>query len=393
MRILAINRFFGNDEVPTGRMLQDLSDFLLRQGHRVTVLTTRSHYRRGGNAGVPVPGITVRRLWTAGEKTRLVSWFLFWLQSCLLAPFLKWDRCIMLTDPPFLTVIPALNRLLGKTGRKIYWWTMDLYPEAPVADGLIKKDGLVDQLLKWGNDLGIRYLTGVISLGQTQRRRLSSYRHWRQEPEFSLVVPPWDYRPIPPVLLSQNRFLRDNALSGYRIALYAGNLGKAHSYDELLQAALVMAKPHPEWKFVFVARGSLRSKLERESVNLFNVIVMDYQSPDLTAALLRAATVHVITMKAGWEGIVVPSKLYGILKTAIPVLFIGPKESETAQEIRRYAVGTVLEPGVSGEEVARELVKLAPPRRERTLPVTPTDGAELIAGFITNQAKKSRRGL
>ena len=382
MKILAINRYFGNDEVPTGRMLRDLSDFLLRQGHRVSVLTTRSHYRAGGATRVIPPGITLRRIWTAGEKNRFLSWFLFWLQSCLLTPFLKWDRCIVLTDPPFLTVIPALNRLLGKTGRKVYWWTMDLYPEAPVADGLIKKGGLIHKLLRWGNDLGIRYLSGVICLGQAQRQRLSSYPHWRPDPDFSVVVPPWDYRPIPPVSLSQNRFLRDNALNGYRIVLYAGNLGKAHCYSELLQAARIMIRPYPEWKFVFVARGSLRDQLERQSTNLLNVIVLDYQPPELTAALLRAATVHVITMKRGWEGIVVPSKLYGILKTTTPVLFIGPEESDTAREIRKYKTGSVLPGGSSGEKIAHELIRLSTQQITASSTV-PSGGAKEIGEFIT----------
>ncbi len=382
MRILAINRFFGNDEVPTGRMLRDLSDCLLRQGHRVTVLSTRSHYRMGGKITDTPPGITLRRLWTAGEKNRLLSWFLFWLQAAFLTPFLRWDRCVFLTDPPFLTVIPALNRLLGKTGQKVYWWTMDLYPEAPVADGLIKKGGWLHQLLSWGNDLGIRYLSGVICLGQAQRRRLSAYRHWRREAGFSLVVPPWDYRPIPPVSPGENYFLEENALSGYKIALYAGNLGKAHFYSKLLQAARFMAGPYPDWKFVFVVRGSLRENLERESGDLLNVILMDYQAPELTADLLRAATVHVITMKPGWEGIVVPSKLYGILKTRAPVLFIGPEESDTAREIEKYQAGAVLPSGTSGERVAQELLALAA-KRVVVPSIMPPGGAKGIAEFIT----------
>jgi glycosyltransferase involved in cell wall biosynthesis len=382
MRILAINRYFGNDEVPTGRMLRDLSDFLLWQGDKITVLTTYSHYRGGEENRVTPPGITMRRLWTTGEKNRLLSWFLFWLQACFLAPFLKWDRCIILTDPPFLTIIPALNRLLGKTGRKIYWWTMDLYPEAPVADGLIKKGGLLHQFLRYCNDLGMRYLAGIICLGEAQRRRLSSYRHWRKEAGFSLVVPPWDYRPITPVPPSRNRFLEENALSGYRIVLYAGNLGKAHSYAKLLQAARAMAGTYPEWKFLFVARGSLRAKLERESADLLNVIVLDYQPPELTADLLRAAAVHVITMKPGWEGIVVPSKLYGILKTTTPVLFIGPEDSDTALEIKKYQAGAVLPSDSSVQEVVEELLHLYEKNISTPAPAG-TRGAREIGEFIT----------
>ncbi len=393
MRILAINRFFGNDEVPTGRILGNLISILCRQGHQVTVLTSQGSYSSAASHNSTISGVTVRRLWLGGRFSRPISWFLFWFQACILAPFLKWDRCILLTDPPFLPIIAALTHWWGKRKRRIYWWTMDLYPEALVASGLIKENGLPHRLLRGLNNLGMFYLDGVISLGPTQKKRLTSYRFWQKNPGFSLTVSPWDYRSITSVEPARNRFLRENDLTGCRIALYAGNLGQAHSYSELLQAARTLAQPHPEWKIVFVVRGSRCSGLARQAMNMSNVIIIEHQPEDMVNDLLWAADVHIITMKSGWEGIVIPSKLYGVLKTTAPVLFIGPLESEIAQEIKRYNIGSSLEVGSSGQDVARELIKLASPRRERILPVTPNDGAELIAGFITNQSEKSRRGL
>jgi len=69
--------------------------------------------------------------------------------------------------------------------------------------------------------------------------------------------------------------------------------------------------------------------------------------------------VHLITMSPGWEGIVVPSKLYGCIRTGRPVLFIGPENADTAREIRAHDWGMALPPGANGEEVAAAILELA----------------------------------
>ena len=44
MTFLLVNRHFGGDDVPTGRMLADLAMELKKAGHGVTVLASRSKY-------------------------------------------------------------------------------------------------------------------------------------------------------------------------------------------------------------------------------------------------------------------------------------------------------------------------------------------------------------
>ena len=63
-------------------------------------------------------------------------------------------------------------------------------------------------------------------------------------------------------------------------------------------------------------------------------------------------------MSAGWEGVVVPSKLYGCVRTGRPVLFLGPEQSDTAREIRKNGWGEVLPADAGGESVAQAIVRL-----------------------------------
>ena len=46
-----------------------------------------------------------------------------------------------------------------------------------------------------------------------------------------------------------------------------------------------------------------------------------------------------------FEGLVVPSKIYGIMAAGRPVIFIGPPDSEAAHLVRKVACGFVIVPG------------------------------------------------
>ena len=93
MRILIVNRHYGNEHVPTGRMINDLAATLHEKGHEVTVLTARSSYAVTAGAVSISTGINVCYTFTLGEKYRLVSWVLFLVQAWARIPFMQWDRC------------------------------------------------------------------------------------------------------------------------------------------------------------------------------------------------------------------------------------------------------------------------------------------------------------
>ena len=86
-------------------------------------------------------------------------------------------------------------------------------------------------------------------------------------------------------------------------------------------------------------------------------------------------------MAEGWDGVVVPSKLYGALQTDAPILLIGPERSDTAMEIRRYGRGMVLPNGCGGARVVAALDALAARPCASNAPA-PGSGAGMIADFI-----------
>lgn len=380
MRVLLINRFWGDERVPSGRMLMDVAGRLKDGGHEVVVLTSADSYVETGTRAAD-RGFEVVRV--RGFGPRLARWALFWTAACAAAPFLRWDRCLVLTDPPLMNWLAILDRLLRGGRRERFWWVLDLYPDAASACGLIGAGGVVERALRRVNDWSLRSLSGVIVLDEAQRARLQSYGNWRPDPDFSLVVPPWDHRPLTPPA-RRNRFVAGCGLEDRKIILYAGNLGRAHVFSPLLDAARAAAAREPDWTFVFVCRGHKRPELERAAAGAPNVRVLDYVPAEAAADMLFAAHVHAITLAESWTGVSVPSKLYGALQTGRPVLFLGSPLCGTAQEIVARDAGRVLPTTAAPDEVVAALRDLVARRTAGGAPST-GDGPSRIARFITRR--------
>lgn len=383
MRILIVNRHYGNEHVPTGRMMRDLTDAFLAAGHEVVVLAARSSYVDTTEAEAASGGAKVHYVPTFGEKYRVVSWALFLIQAWLRVPFMRWDRCIVLTDPPFLAAVALLLRPLGGRHSRLFWWTMDLYPEILVSSGRLKEKSGLHRFFRSVNNAIIRRMGGFVMLGDCQLERMETYPAWSKERY--VIVPPWDRRPIARVESEDNRFLEKYGLKDKKIALYAGNLGEGHTFAPLVRAAKALRDAgRDDWVLVFCIRGSKKAALETAAVNLPAILITDYQPVDWTSDLLWSAHVHLITINAASKGLVVPSKLYGVLQTDGPVLFVGPEDADTAREIRRYHAGESLEEERDGATIVAALDRLYERARAGDPDRLPPDtsGPEQIASFI-----------
>ena len=384
MRILIVNRHYGNDHVPTGRMIGDLAAALLDKGHEVAVLTARSSYAVTSGVVSASNAAKVSYALTFGEKHRLLSWVLFLIQAWVRIPFMRWDRCVLLSDPPFLAALCILLRPFPRRLSNVFWWTMDLYPEILVSSGRLKDSSPLHAIIRRLNAKIIRRVAGCILLGNCQLQRMRTYRTW--EDERCIVVPPWDRRPITKVERIDNRFLEKYGLKDKKVALYAGNLGEGHTFVPLVDAARELVKSQRnDWAIVFVVRGSKKQSLIEAAKDLSPVLILDYQPLDWTSNPLWSAHVHLITMNGQSKGLVVPSKLYGVLHTEAPVLFIGPTDADTAEEIRRYHAGETLEEPCGGAEVLATLDRLytVSVAGNAARIVSDDAGPERIAEFVT----------
>lgn len=84
--------------------------------------------------------------------------------------------------------------------------------------------------------------------------------------------------------------------------------------------------------------------------------ILHRQPLSMLATTLRAADVHLASMFERMAGLVVPSKVYGIVASERPCVFLGPQESEAARLLRENQCGVIL-PSADGEGLARLLME------------------------------------
>jgi glycosyltransferase involved in cell wall biosynthesis len=100
--------------------------------------------------------------------------------------------------------------------------------------------------------------------------------------------------------------------------------------------------------FLFVGGGKNMDRLRRcvEKRGLGHSFrFVAYQPRELLGRSLGVADVHWLSLKPELEGLIVPSKFYGIAAAGRPLIAVGARDGEIARLVRRHDCGVVIEPG------------------------------------------------
>jgi glycosyltransferase involved in cell wall biosynthesis len=128
--------------------------------------------------------------------------------------------------------------------------------------------------------------------------------------------------------------------------MYSGNIGVSHYFADILQVARRLQN-RSELLFAFVGNGRRRPEIEtfKAQHQLANIELLPFQPQNKLVQSLGAGDLHFICLRPGFTGLVVPSKIYGVLAAGRPILFQGEKEGEIARLIDEEDVGRVVTPG------------------------------------------------
>ena len=90
--------------------------------------------------------------------------------------------------------------------------------------------------------------------------------------------------------------------------------------------------PAAKVMFVFIGGGAQRARLEREALKrgLTNFRMRPYQPKERLGETLGVGDVHLVSLDPALEGLIVPSKFYGIAAAGRPTIFIGAEHGEIA---------------------------------------------------------------
>lgn len=333
MRVLLLNLYYPPDTSATAKMARTVVEALAAE-HAVTVLSGRPSYdpteRRAWRLWHTETNGNVRVIRTGSTdypriemKRRIANYLTYVLLAVPQALRIPCDVVLAMTDPPFEGIVGAFVAMLKN---KPYVYNIrDLYPDMAVGGSIVEPGLLVrvwEKLHRWA----LRRATRVVVLGEDMRRRILN-----KGVNPARVVVVRDGAEIPsdgldaksdPAVVRQIR-------EGFTFVLvHAGNLGFYGAWETLLKGAGKLAQEGIG--LVFVGGGAQANTLKAAATGTPNVRFLPFFPDCKIPSVLAAGDAHLITVKRGLEGVVVPSKMYGILAAGKPIVALAPKECDVA---------------------------------------------------------------
>jgi glycosyltransferase involved in cell wall biosynthesis len=345
MHILLLNQYYPPDTSATAKMAAQVAEKLAER-HQVTVIAGRPSYdpdefypfaflRRDIRDNVTVERVA-STAYPRHQMRRRVSNYLSYLALAVpRALAIHPDIVLAMTDPPVAGIAGAFVARMAD--RPFVYNIRDLYPDMAIGGDIVKPNRWVDRWEKM-HRRALRQAARVIVLGDDMRDRIISKG---VSPDRVVVVR--DGASFPPSLPERDDLVVQKIRCDFSfVALHAGNLGFYGAWDSLLKAADILRNENTG--LVFVGDGANRAAMEISAKPLPNVRFLPFFPIEQVPHVMMAGDVHIVTVRRGLEGVVVPSKLYSILAAGRPVLAIAAAESDATRIVRESGCGISADP-------------------------------------------------
>lgn len=378
MTIIFVNRYFYPDHSATSQMLSDLAFALAHAGEPICVITSRLRYDDPEavlTAAESINGVRIERVRTSrfGRHNllgRALDYATFYISAAwrLFRLARKGDIVVSKTDPPMLGVV--MGPVARLCGAKPINWLQDIFPE--VAEnlgmgGARARSGFA--LLKAVRSYSLRKSVLTVAIGRRMAERLETFDVARDKIR---VIPNWaDCTAVVPVKPDDNPLRGKWGLNEAFVVGYSGNLGRAHEIETFLDAIAELEQApakHPV-RWLFIGGGAQLDPMRQEAArrSLTSVSFHPYQPREQLSQSLSAADVHLVSLRPELEGLIVPSKFYGIAAAGRPSIFIGDGSGEIAGLLREHDCGVTVAQG-DGKALADAILWFAAnPQRARAM--------------------------
>jgi len=362
MRILVLNLYYPPDTSATAKMAETVVGALARHCE-VTILCGRPSYdplelhpwrlfRTETKNGVRIVRVGSTDFPRFNMKKRVLNYLTYASLAIPRALFTRCDAVLAMTDPPFEGILGAFVAM--SKGKPYFYNIRDMYPDMAVG-GAIVAPGLLARFWETLHRWALGRATRVIVLGEDMRNRILAkgvcadqieiVRDGAEIPSAGASGPQLDSEVI--------RQIRE----GFRfVVLHAGNIGFYGAWETLVAAAKQLSGNGVG--LVFVGEGAQRAQLESLASGVSNIRFLPFFPGSKIPSVLAAADLHLITVKRGLEGVVVPSKMYGILAAGKPIVAAAPGGTDVVALGEKMGFGAGADPD-RPDELARVIRELA----------------------------------
>jgi colanic acid biosynthesis glycosyl transferase WcaI len=358
VRITFVVAVYPPEGEPSAVMAAELARGWGREGHEVTVVCpfpsrprgiVHEGFRRRLKEGRIENGVRVVRVWTwlIGERRRAIDRILenltFGISSALALLLSRKPDVVLLESWPILAQVPVL--LVSKIRRiRLINYVKDLYPDAAVAAGFIKKHGFVERLLLRADRLVFQKSTHNVVISDSVRDWVVRTRNL--VPSRVSVIRDW---------LDLNEIRPFDGVSDWRkeagipneatVFMYAGTMGHASGVNILIQVAKELIGTE-DVRIVCIGEGVLKREMESQkaSERLTNLLLLPFQPRARIAEVQSCADVMLLLTGRDMGVSSIPSKLITYLAVGRPILCAANGDSDLARMIRENHLGVVVEP-------------------------------------------------
>lgn len=361
LSILIISINYGPELIGIGKYSNQLSEWLVKNGSIVRVITAPPHYpqwrvfkgyqnfwskevRADGRLKIYRSPIWLPQRVTGA--TRLISVVSFVLSSLpiIMAQIFRRPNVVFLVEPS-LALAPSVIffSLIART--KMWLHIQDFEIDAAFSLRMLKSGFALKMAKKLELKIMRRFnVVSAISNGMLQKALEKGVK-----PESLFLLPNWADSvnsvivPTNNHLFAINNFRERLGVNGSQIlAMYSGNMGMKQGLEVLGELAHLSHAARLSVKFAFVGEGVYRNSLEKITAGLPNVKFHDFVEEEHLPYLLSAADIHLLPQKFGIQDLVLPSKLANILLSGRPVIAAAASGTEVERIVRD--AGIVVKP-------------------------------------------------
>lgn len=298
--------------------------------------------------GIHILRVRVRNFDKTSKKSRVFHILSYFFNS-ISATFKVGKQDIVYT----ISQPPVLGGILGNIGRiitkgKLVYNIQDFNPEQIMAVDYSKNKFLLKILMMLDKHT-CKKSSLIITVGHDMQKTLEKRFENKKIPK-NVVINNWiDEKEIYPLSKTDKHvlaFRKKYHLTDKFVIMYSGNIGLYYDLENLI-SIISKFKEKKDVVFAFVGDGSVKNNLveicKKEKIN--NVVFIPYQDKKDLIYSLNAADVHLVTNSKGIKGVSVPSKIYGVLATNIPIFGILEEGSEAWNIIETSNCGVLAETG------------------------------------------------
>lgn len=346
LKLLIITHYYPPDYAATGQLIQELANSLGENGLEVNIFTGQPGYAFKmalAPSREEVYPLKIRRSRTSRIvpqriRGKAINGIIFFLRSIvhIIRNSSRSNLLLITSAPPFLPIVGYIGKLIWKM--PYICLVYDLYPDAVVALKILPEKHFLIRLWNKINRLVWKNSKEIIVISETMKDRILA-RH----PEFHSkikVIPNWSNpQVIKPKNKTDNWFAQKYNLTDKFTVLYSGNFGRCHELDTILEAAKLLENKSIQFLFIGAGAKLPACKEKVEKYNLSNFLFLPFQDKDVLPYSLTSCDLGLVTVAPDLEGIVAPSKLYGILAAGKPVAIICESHSYLKELVDNSSCG------------------------------------------------------